>query len=134
MASTFSTWEYYHDTYNGKLSEGEYRRMAIQAAAEIDLRTLGRAQEAPAEMAAALQNCECELVDAMHGFDEAHEILPVGIQSINNDGYSVSAGSSNAAGAATSRLQSEDTVLRAICIKYLTRPVNLMYLGVRRRC
>lgn len=133
MASTFSTWEYYRDTYNGKLSEADYKRMAIQAAAEIDRRTLGRARDVVG-MEDALQNCECELVDAMQGFDEAHEILPIGIQSVNNDGYSVSAGGSNASGGATNRLQSEDVVLRDICLKYLSRPVNLLYLGVRRRC
>ena len=43
MASTYSTWDYYHGTYSGKLDEGNYKRMAIQAAAEIDRRTLGRA-------------------------------------------------------------------------------------------
>ncbi|MDL2214476.1 hypothetical protein LJB76_02820 [Clostridia bacterium OttesenSCG-928-O13] len=74
MASTFSTWGYYHNTYSGKLSEADYKRMAIQAAAEIDRRTLGRARDVVG-MEDALQNCECELVDAMQGFDEAHEIV-----------------------------------------------------------
>ena len=133
MASTYSTWDYYHNTYSGKLSEADYTRMAVQAYGEINRRTLNRARDVVG-MEDALRDCECELVDAMQGFDEAHEILPIGIQSINNDGYSVSAGASTAAGGATNRLQSEDAVLRDICLKYLTMPINLMYLGVRRLC
>lgn len=128
MASTYSTWDYYHNRYRGKLRDADYTPAAIQAAAEIDDQTLGRAATAPAAMAEALQNCECVLVDAIHSLGESQAALPIGIQSINNDGIQVTAASAGN----LSRQQLEQEALRNICRKYLTRPVNLMYRGVKR--
>lgn len=135
MASTYSTWEYYSGPeYHGSLDYTQYVNFSAKAKYIIDQRTLNRAQTAPDTMLERLRDCECEIVDAMHGFSEAKAILPVGIASINNDGYSVSAGGSNTAGGMSNRLQVEESILREICIRYLTQPENLMYRGVRRRC
>ena len=130
MASTYSTWDYYHSEYHGTLAEGDYTRMAIQAYGEINRRTFGRAKSAPADMADALRDCECELVDALASFAQSYALLPKGINSINNDGLSVSTsyGSSNT----DSREAGEQAEIRDICQKYLLFPVNLMYAGVAR--
>ena len=130
MASTYSTWEYYRDTYHGTLGEGDYSRMAIRAAGEINQRTFGRAQTAPGEMAGALCDCECELVDALTSFDQSYALIPQGISSIANDGLSATTS------VGTSRTDSREDILnsqvRQICRKYLLRPVNLLYAGMRR--
>lgn len=130
MASTYSTWEYYHVAYHGTLSETEYARMAIQAAGEINRRTFGRAKTAPADMADALRDCECELVDALASFAKSYALLPKGINSINNDGLSVS--TSYGSSKTDSREAGERAEIRGICQKYLLFPVNLMYAGVSR--
>lgn len=128
MASTYSTWEYYHGEYHGNLSEGVYTRQAIKAAAEINQRTFGRAKAAPAYMADALRDCECELVDALASFEASYALLPMGIASINNDGLSVSANSGNAN--IGGREATQRAEVRAICQKYLMAPENLMYAGI----
>lgn len=69
MASTYSTWEYYHDEYHGTLSKAVYTRLSIKATGEINLRTYGRAKSAPAKITDALCVCECEVVDALYSLD-----------------------------------------------------------------
>lgn len=121
MASTYSTWEYYHGAFCGTLSEEAYTRLAVKAAGEINRRTLGRAKTDPAGMAGALRDCECELAEALASFEVAYALLPKGINSIGNDGLSVSAGGREVA---------QNAEIRAICQKYLMEPENLMYAGI----
>lgn len=128
MASTYSTWDYYRDEYRGALDEGDYTREAIKAAGEIDRRTFGRAKSAPATMAAAIQNCECELVDALYSFEQSYEALPKGLSSLNNDG--LSAVSSYGSSMRNSRETAQSAEIRDICQKYLLDPINLMFAGV----
>ena len=130
MASTYSTWEYYHAEYHGTMGEGVYTKQAIKAAGEINRRTYGRAKTAPADMADALRDCECELVDALASFDASFALLPKGISSINNDGLSVA--TSYGSSKTDSREAAQGAEVRAICQKYLLEPVNLMYSGVGR--
>lgn len=124
---TYSTWEYYSGDYGGKLSKEQYDRNSVKAMFEIDSRTYNKSRTAPESMSAALRDCECELADAVQNFIELYAMLPKGIASVSNDGISVSATTKNAAdGQATT----EEEEYRAICLRHLTRPVNLMYRGV----
>ncbi len=129
MASTYSSWEYYRDIYFGARDEAAYRRLAIGAAGEINLRTFGRAATAPAAMAGALRDCECELVDILFSMEQSYALLPQGIASVNNDGFSAATGTG--AGRADSRAVLHSAEIRAVCHKHLLAPVNLLYTGVR---
>lgn len=128
MPHTYSTWEYYHNVYLGTLSESEYTRRAAQAAGEINRRTFSRATTAPESMSGALCDCECELADCLADFAQSYALLPEGIQSINNDGLALSAGSGG--GASDSRSAAQTARVRHICQAYLLYPVNLLYPGV----
>ncbi len=125
MPATYSTWEYYSGVWRGTQGETEYARLALWAAGEINSRTFCRSLSAPASMAGALRDCECELVDAMAAHKAADSLLPTGISSINNDGLSVSAGPADRKAAQSAEVQD-------ICRKHLLRPVNLLYAGVKR--
>lgn len=130
MASTYSTWEYYCEEYCGALGEDGYSKLAHKAFGEINRRTFGQAKAAPASMAEALRDCECELVDVLASFEDSYALLPKGINSINNDGFSASASGGNSK--TDSRESVEDAEIRLICQRYLLYPVNLMYAGVGR--
>lgn len=120
-ATTYSTWDYYHSTYGGKLSETAYTQQALGAKAEIDRRTFGRARNAPGEIAGNLCLCECELLDVLHAFGE----IPAGVASISNDGYSIDYGSRST----SANIETEASAAERICRKHLTMPVNLMFAG-----
>ena len=77
----YSTYEQYQQR-GGKLSETEYDALACRASEIIDYYTAGQASEVN-DMTDALCACECELV----GFLQSASVS--GIQSENNDGYSV---------------------------------------------
>lgn len=130
MAATYSTWEYYSTTYHGQLDVNTYRRLSIQAAGEINRHTFGRAKTAPETMQAALCLCECELVDALNTFAQSYALLPRGISSINNDGFSASTNSGNSR--KDSREANQAAEIHDICSKHLLEPVNLLYAGVAR--
>lgn len=124
MASTYSTWDFYKNTYDGQLTQEQHNRNAIKAMAQIDLLTMQRAADARDSMAERLALCECELVDAMQSFANRYELLPKGIASVNTDGLAISA-------ASTQETDRERQEYSHICMKYLTRPFNLMYRGMR---
>lgn len=128
MPDRYSTWDYYHSTYGGTLTETEYTKKSFQAAGEINRQTCYKSLKAPDLMDSALCDCECELVDCLADFEKSYWLLPDGIHSINNDGFSVSAGSGNETG--DLRSVSQSAKIRRICQKHLLYPVNLMYPGV----
>lgn len=115
MASTYSDYAFYKNTFCGELAESDYTRSAIEAKSVIDLQTFKRASTAPAEMLDAVKLCECALVDAIYAYSK----VPHGVTSVNNDGYSAS----------FTEKDKEPAALRSICKKYLTFPVNLMFGG-----
>ena len=117
--STFSDFDFYRDEYHGKLTEDQYNASKHEAKATILSETLSRAANAPEMMKEAVKLCECALVDILHSHKKSREILPSGITSVSNDGYSVTAGSTN-------RPNTEAAELRAMCAKFLQTPVNLM--------
>lgn len=128
MASNYSTFGYYSEEYKGTLSESLYTKYALQASAEIDMRTFGNAEKAHDDMKSELCLCECELVDAYARFEESYNTLPKGISSMNNDGFS--AATSYGSSKTDSREAAQNSEIRNICMKYLLRPQNLLYPGV----
>lgn len=126
---TFSTFEYYRDTYGGTLTESAYNKAAPDAYQEILNNTFGAAENAPESMGENLSRCECALVDAIDEFNDR----PVGsgaVSSVNNDGFSVSYGSRMG----DSGVTSEASVYLSICRRWLRHPVNLLHRGVKTRC
>lgn len=117
MADTYSDYTFYKNEYHGALTEEQYSAQVNKAHAEITARTMGRSDS---EMETALKMCECELVDAIDGFAQ----IPAGISSINNDGYSVSFGTSGRG--STLSQSSEASVYEAICRRWLLVPTNLL--------
>lgn len=120
MSTTFSDYAFYKE-HGGQLSETVYNSVVDDAHAEILSQTNGAAQTAPEAMQDAVKLCECKLVDSLAAYNAAAALLPKGVGSISNDGYSVSMGSGNA-----SPQQAEAADRRAICARYLQWPVNLM--------
>lgn len=107
-----------YSTYNGYLAGGgtlpqdRYLILAKRAAYIIDRETMGRARDAPADMADALADCECELIGLLDGgYFSAN-----GVQSFNTDGYS-----ETRADTAQSR-----AALLELLGRYLTVPENLL--------
>lgn len=111
----------------GRLSEEVYMAHVEDAAAEIISQTSGRAVHAPAIMERAVKLCECALVDLIASYRAADSLLPRGVSSINNDGFSVSM---STAGGASRGAREEAKERRAVCQRYLQIPVNLMYRGI----
>jgi len=109
MASAYATYEYYTRTYHGTLSEDEYNAAVVKATQIIVNMTGGRKAS---DMEDALKMCECEIADAVSSSSQ----LPDGVQSVNNDGYSMTF---------SSRVDMEDAFAR-ICKTWLTFPTNLM--------
>lgn len=120
MPFTFADYAFYTQN-GGKLSGADWAAVAGDAQAEILSQTNGRAATAPAVMQDAVKRCECALADVIAAYKAGAALLPKGVGSINNDGYSVSMGS----GAANPQ-QAEARERRAICARYLQTPVNLM--------
>ncbi|MDL2273445.1 hypothetical protein LJC34_02720 [Oscillospiraceae bacterium OttesenSCG-928-G22] len=118
--STFADYTFYTQ-HGGQLSEAVYNAAVDDAHAEILSQTNGAAQTAPEVMQEAVKLCECKLVDAIAAYKDAAALLPKGVGSISNDGYSVSMGTGSA-----SPLKAEAQERAAICARYLQWPVNLM--------
>lgn len=118
--STFADYTYYQE-HGGTLSQSAYNAVVDDAHAEILSQTSGQALSAPDAMQDAVKLCECKLVDAIVDYNKGASLLPKGIGSISNDGYSVSLG----AGAANP-LKARAQELHAICARYLQYPCNLM--------
>ncbi len=118
--STFTDYAYY-TANGGKLPEAAYLASVDEAHAEILQQTNGAALAAPEAMLDAVKRCECALVDVVAGYKDA-AALPKGIASINNDGYVVAFGT----GGGVSLQHAEARERRAVCIRYLQWPENLM--------
>ncbi len=118
--AAFADYTFYTQ-HGGRLTETAYLAAVDDAHAEILSQTNGRASTAPDGMQEALKLCECKLVDVIAAYKEGAALLPKGVGSISNDGYSVSMGSG-----AADPLQAEAQERRAVCARYLQQPVNLM--------
>lgn len=117
--STYSTWDYYHATYKGRLPEDVYTQKALLASIEINRLTFGRAENAPDSMADQLALCECRMVDTMAA-SESLDLAP-GVTHVNNDGFSISV----EGGSAAARRKELESIAREM----LTYPVNLLFCG-----
>ena len=115
----------YYTTHGGKLSGTEFAACVRDAEYTVSFLTLGRSEDPPESMITRVKDCICAVVDAMHGYRQSNSLLPPGVASINNDGYSVTR---NADGIQSDNAEVRDYI--AICKKYLTLPCNLMYMGV----
>ena len=116
-------YTYYARDYGGELPENEFRRYVKRAGYTASHCTLGRSENPPEEMEERVRDCICALTDAGYSYNKSAEMLPPGIGSVSNDGYSVSRGTETAG--------DEYREYEAICRKYLLAPVNLMAAGVR---
>ncbi len=110
----FSTYEYYKTQYYGKLSEDDYNANVLKACSKIISNINGSVPEIMLDNVAL---CECELTDIIFDFAK----IPMGVYSVNNDGYSVTYG-----GNSNNRTNSEQSICKAVCAKYLQSPINLM--------
>lgn len=110
----------------GQLDEATFQRVLPDAQYTVSMFTLGRSEEPPESMKERVKACLCAMVDLRHNYRESEELLPHGIGSVNNDGLSVSRSARNGSTAEADEQQDYD----ALCRKYLTRPVNLMYRGI----
>lgn len=117
----FTDYTFYKEN-GGKLSESDYNASVGDANAEILSQTNGAALAAPDSMKLAVKLCECALVDLFAAYKETAHVLPKGIASISNDGYSVSKGTGGDASITVLERQERT----AICSLYLQWPVNLM--------
>lgn len=120
MSTTFSDYQFYTE-HGGRLTEAAYKAVVDDAHAEIISQTNGAANTAPDSMQDALKLCECKLADTIAAYREGAALLPKGVGSISNDGYSVSMGSGS-----VSPYKAEMQERAAICARYLQVPVNLM--------
>lgn len=127
--STYATWSFYHDEYRGKADESTYRRLAFQAYSKIIELTFRKSEQykSNSRIAIRLALCQCALVDKMKVYEDADEMIPAGLTSINNDGFSASRGSR--AGTVSGTDDSEQAFYR-LCLGYLRYPINLLYRGI----
>lgn len=124
MSGTYSSFEAYSGVHLGEMDRERYEKYARMAKTEIDRKTFGRAADAGAEMAGALEACECELADVLHAYAQ----VPGGVRSVRNDGYTVEYGSR----LKVDNLETVAAATERVCRRYLCRPVNLMYGGAGR--
>ena len=118
MSTTFSDFDFYQE-HGGRLSEAEYKAVVDDAHAEILSQTNGSALSAPTDMLRAIKLCECRLVDVIEAYRTAEEFIPKGVGSVTNDKLSISAGTE-------SPQKAENRERKAVCVRYLQWPVNLM--------
>lgn len=118
--AAFADYAYY-TAHGGKLPEAAYDASVNDAYTEILSQTGGAALTAPEEMRDAVKLCECALVDIVAGYKETAAVLPKGVGSISNDGYTVSVG---AGGVSLTKAEAQERA--AVCARYLQWPVNLM--------
>lgn len=133
---TFSKWSFYHDVYQGELTQDVYSRYAPDAYGHILRATHRKALYAIDSMGEQLAQCECRIIDIVQSYEgAANSILPRGINSMSNDGYSVSR---SARGGSTETGDSDQTsdIYDAMQL-FLYSPINLLAVGigsVPRRC
>lgn len=61
----YSNYEFYKTVFRGELSDAEYQRRGVRAAAEIDRMTFGRAKTAAGDAAEAVMFAECAVIDEL---------------------------------------------------------------------
>lgn len=61
----YSNYEFYKTVFRGELSDAEYQRRGVRAAAEIDRMTFGRAKTATGDAAEAVMFAECAVIDEL---------------------------------------------------------------------
>lgn len=120
---TFANYAYYL-AQGGNLPMAEYDAAVDGAYAEILSQTSGAALNAPPVMLEPIKRCECALVDVIAGYQRTAEILPRGVLSVNNDGFSVSTGSASVNGRSITQTEAEERA--TVCARHLQWPMNLM--------
>ncbi len=112
----------YYTSHGGILSESQYNTYAPMAYYEIISQTNHKAASAPDCMTEAVKMCEVALIDVLAGYGEASSSIPAGVSSVNNDGFSISRGSSFGGSA----IELETAAANDVCARYLQTPINLM--------
>ena len=123
--TTFSDFAFYKGEFHGFLDEDAYNASVATAYYEILSQTNSAALKAPDSMTEAVKVCECELVDVIDAYKTGAAMLPKGVSSVSNDGYSISSKTSSGADCGDT-LDMERRERHTICVRYLQTPVNLM--------
>lgn len=115
----YSDFVFYTGTYNGALTEEEYKRFSVRASAEIDRMTSQRAKTATGETLDFVKLAECAVIDEL-----SYQSLGGSgdVTSESNDGIS----RSYATGAVSksSRQRIEAAAFTFLC------NTNLLYVGI----
>lgn len=115
--TVYADYNYYVNSYGGKsVSEDDFAALAAKASAQIDKLTSGRAAEHAADE--RLQNCCCEMCEALQGFDSSGAV----VQSETVGSWSRSYGNVGNI--------SESKCAQNICARWL--PADWLYRGVAR--
>lgn len=87
--SNYVNYEFYAESYYGKLGEEEFGQVVIKATAYVRRITFGRADSCSDDEEVKLATCAvCDVIAADENFRKKHQGR--NITSENNDGYSVS--------------------------------------------
>lgn len=112
-------YKFYTDTYHGKMSQEDYDRLTVYAAAYLDELTMGRINEdLPAAVMTKANLALCAVADAYRLQEQGG-----GVASETNDGVSVTY-------VAGSQVKSEGRRLYEAAALFLG-PTGLLYRGVR---
>ena len=115
----YADFAYYRDTYSGILTEAEYRRFSVRAAAEINRITSNKAKTATGEDLEAVKMAECAVIDELsyQSFGGSGDVT-----SESNDGIS----RSYATGAVS---KSSRQRIDAAAFTWLSN-TNLLFVGI----
>lgn len=117
----YSSFDFYKSEYGGAKikSEAEYKRLAQKSSSYIDMLTMGRIikDELSEDLLKKVQLCECELSELLSVSERS-----IGIESENNDGYSVKFAGGNSKGGEASHC-------RDIAMRYLW-DTGFFYRGI----
>lgn len=115
----YADFTFYQETYNGTLTETEFMRLEVRAAAEIDRMTSNKAKTATGEDVEKVKFAECAVIDEL-----SHQSIGGSgdVTSESNDGISKSYATGAVAKSSRQRID-------AAAITWLCN-TNLLFCGV----
>ena len=130
----YADYDFYKENWSGKIPTDEYNLIAVQASQQIDYLTFDRLTNG-AEITERVKLCQCELADFLYQREiemGLNDKKAAPIKSETVDSYRV-----EHAVTTTTKAKSQgdiDSGVVGVCRKWLTRPTNLMYVGVDCLC
>jgi hypothetical protein len=113
----YADYPFYQSKYHGTVSEAEYTRLAVRAAAYVDRMTFGRAKTATKDDMEAVKMAECAIVDELSAQEQGGIVT-----SETNDGISRSYATGSVVKSSTQRIYAAAEVF--LC------NTNLCFVGV----